>query len=759
MSWDSRLPGVVGGAAKTLESELGLRTVGDLLRHYPRRHLDRTTVGSLSELVPGELALVVVDVATAEVKPYQDRRSRQTMYRVVVRAELADETVWLTFFDRREHVAQWRVTKPLRPGNRVLVSGRFVSRVFNGQLRWELAHPEVDEDDIDRTGLKPLYPARAKLSSLKIEKAVRTVLDVMPPVPDPVPDAVRRELDLVTEETALRWFHAPEDWAQRGAALRRLKFTEAFVAQAALAQRRHRHRHVQARPRAGRDGGLLDAFEERMPFALTAGQQAVEAEIVADLGRPHPMQRLLQGEVGSGKTVVALRAMLRVVDSGAQAALLAPTEVLAQQHHRSITLMLGDLAGGGMLGGHPDATRVELLTGSLPAAARRQALELAASGEAGILIGTHALLQQGVDFADLALVVVDEQHRFGVDQRAALAAKAGGGSDGSAGSGPAAPPHELVMTATPIPRTVAMTVFGDLETSALTELPAGRAPVQTTVVAVREQPSWLDRAWDRVREEVVQGRQVYVVCPRISADAVRDDGEDQPEPEPDVGTDADDGGAGESSGPSARPPATPMAAVEEVAPRLAAGALSGLRVAALHGRMSAEDKDATMTSFAAGAIDVLVATTVIEVGVDVGNATTMVVLDADRFGLSQLHQLRGRVGRGGHPGLCLLVTTGEPGSPARERLDAVAVTTDGFALAERDLELRREGDVLGSNQSGHHRSLKLLSVARDAALITTSREAATALVEADPDLTGAEELRMAVLGLEIDDQAAFLEKT
>ncbi len=761
VTWDSRLPGVVGSGAKALEDELGLRTVGDLLRHYPRRHLDRTTVGSLSELVPGELALVVVDVATAEVKPYQDRRTRQTAYRVVVRAELADDTVWLTFFDRRKHVAEWRVTKPLRPGNRVLVSGKFVRKVFNGHLRWELAHPEVDEDDLDRTGLKPLYPARGKLTSLKIEQAVRAVVDVMPPVPDPVPDAVRRELDLVSEETALRWFHAPEDWAQRGAALRRLKFTEAFVAQAALAQRRHRHRHLQARPRAGRAGALLDAFEERMPFTLTAGQQEVEAEIVADLARPHPMQRLLQGEVGSGKTVVALRAMLRVVDSGAQAALLAPTEVLAQQHHRSITRMLGDLAAGGMLGGHPDATRVELLTGSLPAAARRQALELAASGEAGILVGTHALLQQGVDFADLALVVVDEQHRFGVEQRAALTAKSGGVSSGP---GPATPPHELVMTATPIPRTVAMTVFGDLETSALTELPAGRAPVQTTVVAVREQPAWLDRAWDRVREEVARGRQVYVVCPRISADTTRDDGEDQPDEPEDTGDavgagEADGGDPGSSGAATPRPQSPPMAAVEEVAPRLAGGPLSGLRVAALHGRMSADDKDATMSSFAAGGIDVLVATTVIEVGVDVGNATTMVVLDAERFGLSQLHQLRGRVGRGGHPGLCLLVTTSEPGSPARERLDAVAATTDGFALAERDLELRREGDVLGTHQSGHHRSLRLLSVARDAALITTSREAATALVEADPDLAGAEELRTAVLGLEIDDQAAFLEKT
>ena len=755
VTWDSRLPGVVGGGAKALEEALGHRTVGELLRHLPRRHLDRTRIGSSDDLVPGELGVVVVDVVSADLRPYQDRRTHKTMYRVEVRAELSDGTIWLTFFDRHQHTAKWRVDTKLRPGSRVMVSGKFGIRTFQGRQRWELAHPEVDDEDSERTGPKPLYPVRGKLTSAKVEKAVRAVLAVMPPVPDPVPAEVRRDLELVSEETALRWFHSPEDWAQRGAALRRLKFTEAFVAQTALAQRRHRQSQVYAEPRAGRSAGLLDAFEERMPFALTAGQRAVEAEIVADLARPRPMQRLLQGEVGSGKTVVALRAMLRVVDSGAQAALLAPTEVLAQQHHRSIARMLGDLAGAGMLGGHPDATRVELLTGSLPAAARRQALELTASGEAGILIGTHALLQQGVDFADLGLVVVDEQHRFGVEQRAALAAKSGG-VGGAGGS----PPHELVMTATPIPRTVAMTVFGDLETSALTELPAGRAPIQTTVVAVHEQPAWLDRAWQRVREEVEKGRQVYVVCPRISADASRDDGEDQPdqpelEPEPDE----------VSAAAPAKRPAPAMAAVEEVAPRLAAGPLTGLRVEALHGRMTPEAKDAAMSAFADGEVDVLVATTVIEVGVDVGNATTMVVLDAERFGLSQLHQLRGRVGRGGHPGLCLLVTTSDPGSAARERLDAVAATTDGFALAERDLELRREGDVLGSRQSGFRSSLKLLSVARDADLITLSREAASAVVAADPDLADEPDLRAAVAALEASEdpetgsRADFLEKT
>jgi ATP-dependent DNA helicase RecG len=428
------------------------------------------------------------------------------------------------------------------------------------------------------------------------------------------------------------------------------------------------------------------------------------------------MHRLLQGEVGSGKTVVALRAMLRVVDSGGQAALLAPTEVLAQQHHRSITAMLGDLAAGGMLGGDANATQVALLTGSLGAAARRSALLDAASGSAGIVIGTHALLEEKVQFADLGLVVVDEQHRFGVEQRAALAAKAGD-----------ARPHVLVMTATPIPRTVAMTVFGDLETSTLTELPAGRSPIQSSVVPVRYQPAWVDRAWERVREEVEKGHQAYVVCPRV---------------DPDDKSDSD----------------VTLAAVEHVAPWLAEGPLTGLRVEALHGRMAPERKDAVMRAFAGGEVDVLVATTVIEVGVDVGNATVMVVLDADRFGVSQLHQLRGRVGRGGHPGLCLLVTQAEKDTPALARLVAVAATTDGFELSRIDLEQRREGDVLGAAQSGSRSGLKLLSVLEHEDEIVAAREAAVELVTSDPTLRQHPALAEAVRRLDESEQADYLEK-
>jgi ATP-dependent DNA helicase RecG len=450
----------------------------------------------------------------------------------------------------------------------------------------------------------------------------------------------------------------------------------------------------------------------------------VSRALLEDLAAGHPMHRLLQGEVGSGKTVVALRAMLRVVDSGGQAALLAPTEVLAQQHYRSITAMLGDLASAGMLGGAADGTQVVLLTGSLGAAARREALLDAASGSAGIVIGTHALLEDKVRFADLGLVVVDEQHRFGVEQRAALAAKADG-----------APPHVLVMTATPIPRTVAMTVFGDLETSTLAELPAGRAPIQSTVVALAENPAWLDRAFARVREEVDRGHQVYVVCPRIGDGT--SDGVDSP-------ADVDE--------------SRPMASVEEVAPMLAEGPLHGLRVEMLHGRMAPDRKDEVMRSFAAGRVDVLVSTTVIEVGVDVANATMMVVFDADRFGVSQLHQLRGRVGRGGLPGLCLLVTSAEAGSPARERLDAVASTTDGFELSRVDLQQRREGDVLGASQSGRRSSLRLLHVLDHEDVIAEAREVASRVLADDPDLRAHPVLAEEVRRLDESEAAAFLEK-
>ncbi|WP_028662578.1 ATP-dependent DNA helicase RecG, partial [Saccharomonospora iraqiensis] len=466
-------------------------------------------------------------------------------------------------------------------------------------------------------------------------------------------------------------------------------------------------------------GGLADAFDARLPFALTPGQREVGEGIAADLAAEHPMNRLLQGEVGSGKTIVALRAMLQVVDAGRQAVLLAPTEVLAAQHARSLRDLLGGLARAGELDAAEQATRVTLLTGSMPAKPRKQALLEAASGEAGIVVGTHALLQEHVAFADLGFVVIDEQHRFGVEQRDALRTRGGNGTA----------PHVLVMTATPIPRTVAMTVYGDLETSSLRELPGGRRPISTSVVPAAEKPRWLERAWDRVREEAEAGNQVYVVCPRI--------GDEPP------------------SDKTERPPV----AVLDLAPQLAEGPLAGLRIGVLHGRLPAEEKDAVMRSFAAGELDVLVATTVIEVGVDVPAATVMVIMDADRFGVSQLHQLRGRVGRGTRPGLCLLVTEAVEGTSTRTRLEAVESTTDGFELSRIDLELRREGDILGAAQSGTRSGLRLLSLLRDEDVIARARGVAERLVADDPDLTGHPGLAAMVDGTLDADRLDYLEKS
>jgi ATP-dependent DNA helicase RecG len=732
VTWDTKLATVVGGqAAKPLAEHLDVHTVGQLLEHYPRRYLDIEEVTSIDELVPGELVTLVARVGGAKIHTYLDKRRRKTAYRTEVEARLGGGQVWMTFFDPHQGMATKRLAKHLRPGSTVMLSGKFGQNSYKHD-RWELTQPEITDVEEDPSPLLPMYRVSGKLRSDQVRRAVRVALDVVTDVPDVLPAHLREQHGLLDMTQALHWIHRPQDRRQAGAAAKRLKFDEAFVAQVALAQRRYEQRMVRSEPRTGRAGALFDAFDARMPFELTAGQRKVEEEILADLAQGHPMRRLLQGEVGSGKTVVALRAMLRVVDSGGQAALLAPTEVLAQQHHRSVTAMLGDLGDAGRLGAAPEATRVVLLTGSMSAAARREALLEAASGAAGIVIGTHALLEGMVQFADLGLVVVDEQHRFGVEQRAALSEKAGQG-----------PPHELVMTATPIPRTVAMTVFGDLATSALTELPAGRSPIQTNVVPLADRPGWFDRVWARVREEVAKGHQVYVVCPRISADDKDPTTESGEQLEPDEGD---------------RPDRQPLAAVEEVAPALVDGPLSGLRIAVMHGRLPGDDKERAMLSFAAGEVDVLVSTTVIEVGVDVGNATTMVLLDADRFGVSQLHQLRGRVGRGGHHGLCLLVTTATPGSTARARLDAVASTSDGFALAELDLELRREGDVLGKAQSGRGNSLRLLSVIRDVDVIEEARAAATAAVEADPTLGGTPLLRAAVEALGRRAETDFLDK-
>ena len=682
----------------------------------------------------------VVTVAEIPLPPMpgKGRRSRLEVVVTDDRAKLV-----LTFFS-----GLGRYRRVLRPD----VVGMFAGTVSSFRGRRQLVHPECEmlpgappNADLNpelaaefAAEMIPVYPASARFSSWLIAKSVKTVLDPLDAGEDPLPAEVREREGLSGRAEAIRAIHRPLDVADLNRAKNRLKWDEAFMLQAALAQRRLAAAAMPAMPRPHVAGGIADEFDARLPFTLTNGQVEVGETIAGELSCAYPMHRLLQGEVGSGKTVIAIRAMLQVVDAGGQAALLAPTEVLAQQHYRSITDMLGPLARRGQLGAAEHATGVALLTGSVGAAARRAALSDVFTGDAGIVIGTHALLEEQVQFADLGLVVIDEQHRFGVEQRDALRAKAADNR-----------PHVLVMTATPIPRTVAMTVYGDLETATLTELPAGRSAIATHVVPVTDKPRYLERAWERVREEVGRGQQAYVVCPRIGDAADPDDAGEPGDGAPD---DWDAIPRGVVLG--RRQPL----AVLDVAATLEAGPLAGLRTGILHGRLHPDEKDRVMREFSAGTIDVLVATTVIEVGVDVPNATVMVIMDAERFGVSQLHQLRGRVGRGTAAGLCLLVTEAPPASPARERLDAVAATLDGFKLSRLDLQQRREGDVLGAAQAGRQSSLRLLRLLADEELIRQAREDATAVVSADPQLAGHPALRAAIDEL-LGVQAEYLDKT
>ncbi|MFE6742755.1 helicase-related protein [Streptomyces tubercidicus] len=1009
---DEPLKKILGGTtAKVLAEHLDLHTVGDLLHHYPRRYAERGELTRLADLPLDEHVTVVAQVADARVLKFNGGRGQ----RLEVTLTDGSGRLRLVFFGKGIH----KPHKDLLPGRRAMFAGKV--SVFNHKL--QLAHPEYEL--LDRTAddgddavsafanqLMPIYPACQQMASWKIAKAVDAVLPSAQDAVDPLPEALREGRTLVPLTEALLKIHRPASKADIADARSRLKWDEAFVLQVALARRRRAETQLPAVARTLVKDGILDAFDAELPFTLTDGQQKVSREIFDDLATEHPMHRLLQGEVGSGKaqpldalvltphgfrpmgemtvgtevvvpsgelavvdgvfpqgerevwrlvlsdgsavecddehlwivaargpgervlttrelradllgadgrpqwsiapatpvdldggearpldpyevgralgdgsgarpadrvpaayrnaplkdrlavlqglmdagggpaggaavfreaagplagdlawlvrslggaarlepvyggaydvsvalpdgsppfrdparahavtpgvgahpeggpgfrrtiqaiehtgrkpvqcisvahpdhayvtdhftvthnTMVALRAMLGVVDSGGQAAMLAPTEVLAQQHHRSITEMMGELAEGGMLGGAERGTKVVLLTGSMGAAARRQALLDLVTGEAGIVVGTHALIEDKVQFHDLGLVVVDEQHRFGVEQRDALRGKG------------KQPPHLLVMTATPIPRTVAMTVFGDLETSVLDQLPAGRSPIASHVVPAKDKPHFLARAWERVREEVAAGHQGYVVCPRIGD-------EEEPPKGAKKGASGSKGAAAKASSPEDVAEKRPPLAVLDIAEQLTTGPLDGLRVAVLNGRMAPDDKDDVMRRFAAGELDVLVATTVIEVGVNVPNATAMVIMDADRFGVSQLHQLRGRVGRGSAPGLCLLVSEMPEASPARARLAAVAGTLDGFELSRIDLEQRREGDVLGQAQSGVRSSLRMLAVIDDEEVIAAARDEATELVAADPELSGYPELRIALSALLDDEREQYLDK-
>jgi ATP-dependent DNA helicase RecG len=736
----TRLESVVGAKTAKQFQPLKVFTVGDLMRHLPRRYFSGTDLSDLSVLQEGEEVAVMAEVVDARTFNLPDRPNYRLPSKPRLEATITDHRGRLTctFFGQPRLISYWQ--GQLRPGARGIFAGK-VTR-FNGRL--QLAHPDfviLDElgaviggaahnaslASASRSPMVGLYPMSGKLRTWTIADCAALALDSLAGIEDPLPEWARQAAGVVDLESAFRAVHQPTDKSGINEGRDRLRFDEAFALQLTMAYRRADAASHRAVPRPRRPSGLLDAFDERLPFILTKGQIAVSEEIMADLGRTRPMQRLLQGEVGSGKTLVALRAMLAVVDGGGQAALLAPTEVLAAQHFQTITRMLGDLASGGTLGAPDQATGVVLITGSSSAGRRREANLQTASGTAGIVIGTHALLSSDVQFADLGLVVVDEQHRFGVEQRAALSAKA------------ELRPHVLVMTATPIPRSVAMTVFGDLETSTLREIPEGRADVTTVVVDAVHQPSWVQRGWQRIVEEVGLGRQAYVVCARISSSSSS-------------GTD------GENLGDKADGAAAPAVAVEDLFEELRHGPLAGLRVEMVHGQLPSEEKDAVMGRFAAGETDVLVATTVVEVGVDVPNTSVMVIHDADRFGISQLHQLRGRIGRGAHPGVCLLLTTADEESSARRRLDAVASTRDGFALAEVDLDQRREGDVLGASQSGSRSSLKLLRVLKDADLIAEARTLAERCIAQDPDLSDPG-LADIVTDVEMDAAGDWLERT
>lgn len=707
----------------------GVRDLDTMLRFPPRRYTRPAPLRALDEIAEGEEMSAVVQVVSV-----RDRRMR-SRYGFLLEAVVTDgdHELTLTFFLPKDHMVHWH--------RQNLVEGRWYTVYGNAGInsrtgQRQLTHPRYEPYEDTPEGRAraerplPVYPLKKTIAQGTMRDATLHGLEHTELLSRVLPEDVIRRRGLLPLDQAVAGVHHPLTEQDITAGMAHLVTEEAFVLQAIFARRRAQDARTPA-PALHATGPLQPALEERLPFELTDGQREVGARIDERLTREHPTSVLLQGDVGSGKTVIALRAMLRAVDSGHQAALLAPTEVLAEQHHRTITAMLGELARAGQLDGHPDATRVRLLTGSQRTAARRETLLDVTSGQAGIVIGTHALLTESVEFASLGLVVIDEQHRFGVDHRRRLRTK---GPDGMS-------PHVVVMTATPIPRTAALATVGDLDVLTLRESPGRRAGV-TSFVVPEQQPAWEQRMWARAGEEIAAGRQVFVVCPRIEEESSDEPGEDGAE-----------SWREEDGALLAPPPETGMAGqtilpprgVVETAERLAVRPeLAAARIGILHGRLAPEEKQQVMDEVQAGRLDLLVATTVIEVGVDVPNASVMVVLDAERFGVSQLHQLRGRVGRGEHPGIAFLDTRTDPGSPAAEHLASIAEAADGFALAELDLARRGAGDLVGEVQSGLGRTLRHLDVIRDAAIIEQAREDAFAVLAADPELEGHPQLAAAI---------------
>jgi len=680
-----RLAGVGPTNAKRL-ARLGVETTRDLLFHFPRRHVDYSKLQKVAELQVGDLVTVVVTVW--DVGTFPTRRGFER-----IEAITGDETgnLLAVWFRRKDYFGS-----KLR-GRQVVLSGKVESRL--GRLY--LNDPEVEfleqADLVSTARLVPLYPLTEGLNQRWLRNLARGAVErYAPMLEEHLPTSIRRRHGLVDLPSAIAQLHFPDDEPQLVRARRRLAFDELFLIQLGVAQRRRARLRAADSPPLVTPPALADAFHAALPFELTGAQRRVAGQILDDLAGRRPMGRLLQGDVGAGKTVVAAIAMLAAVGSGQQAALMAPTEILAEQHGRTIAQLLGAPAVRAAfehLRGRP-GPEVGLLVGSTPRARRRPLLEAAASGELDVLVGTHALIQESVAFADLGLAIVDEQHRFGVLQRSAI------GQKGRS-------PHLLVMTATPIPRTLALTLYGELDVSVIDELPPGRQTIKTRWVSAAQR----DGAYEFVRKQVQAGRQAFVVCPLVD----------------------------ESDAVAAK------AAVAEYE-RLSREVFPELRLGLMHGRMKGAEKDAAMAAFRAGETQVLVATTVVEVGIDVPNATVMLVEGADRFGLAQLHQLRGRVGRGAEQSYCILLSE-MPSLDGQERLRVIETTTDGFRLAEEDLRIRGPGEFLGTRQSG----LPDLKVAdfSDVALIEEARKAAFELIERDPDLREAENLalkaRLAIL--------------
>ena len=689
----TRLKSVGDGKRAESFGKFEVQNLLDLLTHYPRRWIDRTKEATIASAIEGADSLVIGEVKSVTAPPKGVRRGPSR-----VTATIADESgrLSIVFFNQ-----PWR-ERQLKVGSFVAVFGRLGS--FNGTK--QMANPTVDilgDPDERPRPIIAVYPQSEKidLPSWLVLKAVDETLARCRArgIHDPVSVAMRKKYKLMDRQSALTGIHVPETFAEKEMARRRLAFDELLRVQLVLVMRKRAIERDSVGIQHKTNGQLVSRFYQHLPYQLTGAQQRVIAEIESDLAGPHPMHRLLQGDVGAGKTIVAVAAMLTAVQGGHQGAIMAPTEVLAEQHAVGIRQLLQGLV-------IPDAdslfgereVRVELLTSSVTAERRRDVLAGLADGQVDIAIGTHALIQETVVFHSLGVVVIDEQHRFGVEQRAALRAK---------GEGAGAVPDVLVMTATPIPRTAAMTVYGDLDVSVLDEKPPGRTPIVTRSAQGEDQ---VEEVWADVRSEVAQGRQVYVVCPLIEESEKLE-----------------------------------VASAEETIERLAYGELRGLKLELLHGRMSSAEKEQVMNQFRIGETDVLVATTVIEVGVDVPNATIMVILDADRFGIAQLHQLRGRVGRGVHASRCWLVTTAKEAddqliAESNPRIDALVESDDGFYLAEVDLELRGEGTLMNKEQKGRS-DLKLASLRRDRELVELARDAAYEIVDADITLAKQPELR------------------